>query len=153
MENYKVYNEAKTEILDDYDLDLGYLRTDRIFIAHHSAIEEIPTQSHMEVIAEYPNGGRDMVEVIDVPGSPGKEAWDEYEDIKVYIPYNDEELAKKEIERYENITEMNIRKKYSLSQEIAILRQRDNKPEEYAVYNAYCEQCKAQAKSELAKEE
>lgn len=46
-----------------------------------------------------------------------------------------------------------IREKYSINDEIAILRQRDSKPEEYAEYNAYCEQCKAQAKSELANKE
>lgn len=47
---------------------------------------------------------------------------------------------------YENYVNALIREKYTLSQELAILRQRDSKPEEYAAYNAYCEQCKAQAK-------
>ena len=42
-----------------------------------------------------------------------------------------------------------IRAKYSISQEFAILRQRDIKPDEFNEYNAYCEQCKAEAKSEL----
>lgn len=149
MENYKVYNKEKTEILNDYDLDLGYLKTDRIFIAHHETIEEVPKQSHFEIIAEYPNGGKDVVEVIDVPYSPGKEAWDEYEKIKVFIPYDEVAVAFKKNERYENTVEMNIRKKYSLSQELAILRQRESKPEEYAEYNAYCEECKAGAKKEV----
>ena len=40
-----------------------------------------------------------------------------------------------------------IRKKYSVNDELAILRQRDSKPEEFAAYNTYCEQCKAKAKS------
>ena len=40
-----------------------------------------------------------------------------------------------------------IRKRYSLWDELAILRQRDEKPEEYAAYNAYCEECKAKAKA------
>lgn len=149
----KIYNEAKTEILNDYDLELGCLKADRIFIAHHEATEEIQEQSHIEVIAEYPNGGKDVKEVIDVPYSPAKEAWDEYEDIKVYIPYSKKELERMQSERYEKTVEMNIREKYSLSQEIAILRQRDSKPEEYAEYNAYCEECKAQAKNELANKE
>lgn len=47
---------------------------------------------------------------------------------------------------YEEYVNMLIREKYTLSQELAILRQRDTKPEEYAAYNAYCELCKAQAK-------
>ena len=31
-----------------------------------------------------------------------------------------------------------------------MLRQLDSKPEEFAAYNAYAEQCKQQAKAELA---
>lgn len=40
-----------------------------------------------------------------------------------------------------------IRRKYSINDELAILRQRDSKPDEFAEYNTYCEQCKAKAKS------
>lgn len=40
-----------------------------------------------------------------------------------------------------------IRKRYSESQEFAILRQKDEKPEEYAAYFAYCEECKAFVKA------
>ena len=49
---------------------------------------------------------------------------------------NLEEAKAKAIER-------RIRKKYSVSDELAILRQRDTKPEEFAEYNAYCEKVKA----------
>lgn len=42
-----------------------------------------------------------------------------------------------------------IRRKYSVSAELAILRQRDTKPEEFAEYNAYVEECKARAKKEF----
>ena len=42
-----------------------------------------------------------------------------------------------------------IRKRYSISAELAILRQRDVKPEEFAEYNAYAEECKARARTEL----
>ena len=49
---------------------------------------------------------------------------------------------------YENTVNAKIREKYTLSQELAILRQQTEKPEEYAEYYAYCEQCKAQAKIE-----
>lgn len=38
-----------------------------------------------------------------------------------------------------------IRERYSLSEEIAILRQRDTKPEEFAEYNNYAEFCKQKA--------
>ncbi len=39
-----------------------------------------------------------------------------------------------------------IRAKYTVSQELAILRQRDSKPEEFALYNAFVEECKAAVK-------
>lgn len=48
--------------------------------------------------------------------------------------------------------EKRIRKKYSLSAELAILRQRDSKPEEFAAYNEYVEQCKAEVKAKFAAE-
>lgn len=43
-----------------------------------------------------------------------------------------------------------IRKRYSESQEFAILRQKEEKPEEYAEYFAYCEECKVFVKSKKA---
>lgn len=39
-----------------------------------------------------------------------------------------------------------IRKRYSESQEFALLRQRDDKTEEYQKYYAYCEECKEYVK-------
>ena len=50
---------------------------------------------------------------------------------------------------YPQLVENKIRKKYSVSAELAILRQRDTKPEEFAEYNAFCELCKTEAKTEL----
>ena len=43
---------------------------------------------------------------------------------------------------YDEAVNAEIRKKYSESQEFAILRQRDEKPSEYEEYYAYCEGCK-----------
>ena len=40
-----------------------------------------------------------------------------------------------------------IRQRYSLSEELAILRQRDTKPEEFAAYNEYAEYCKVEVKN------
>ena len=39
-----------------------------------------------------------------------------------------------------------IRKRYTASEEFAILRQKDEKPDEYAEYYEYCEQCKEMVK-------
>lgn len=50
---------------------------------------------------------------------------------------------------YENKVVALIRKKYNVNQELAILRQREVKPQEFAEYNEYVEQCKEQVKNEL----
>ena len=52
-------------------------------------------------------------------------------------------------DEYENKIVALIRQKYNVNQELAILRQRDTKPEEFAEYNEYVEQCKKQVKNEL----
>ena len=64
----------------------------------------------------------------------------------------DKYKSRKETEakiEYENKIVALIRKKYNINQELAILRQRDTKPEEFAEYNKYVEQCKAQVKLSL----
>lgn len=50
---------------------------------------------------------------------------------------------------YETSIIRKIRRKYSLNQELAILRQRDSKAFEFEEYNAYVEACKAEVKQEL----
>ena len=96
----RIFNEDKTQEIQNPDLELGYTKKDKLFLAHHEAQEEIQQQSHYEVIAEYPNGGKDLEEVIDVEYQPAKEAWDEYEDIFVYIPYTQVQLNEKLNRKY-----------------------------------------------------
>lgn len=50
---------------------------------------------------------------------------------------------------YDEAVDAEVRKRYSVSQEFAILRQRDEKPEEYAAYYAYCEDCKALVRKKM----
>lgn len=50
---------------------------------------------------------------------------------------------------YEDKVDSLIRNRYSLSEELGILRQKDVKKAEYDAYFAYCEQCKADAKEWL----
>ena len=52
-------------------------------------------------------------------------------------------------EDYGNQVNDLIRRRYSLSEELAILRQKDEKPDEYRAYFAFCEECKANAKLEV----
>ena len=63
------------QILDFYnnevfnpDLELGYLQYAHILKEHHRAVEAVEEQGHYEVIAVYPNGGKDVEWVVDVPG-------------------------------------------------------------------------------------
>lgn len=65
----------------------------------------------------------------------------------------EEELrAAENDERYRRMVSDGIRARYSLDAELAILRQRDTKPEEFAAYNAFAESCKADAKILLVRE-
>lgn len=79
--------------LENSDLSLGHLVEDKILISHHEAVAAVAEQWHYETTAVYPNGGKDVAKVVDVPGVEAKEAWDEYETIQRYVPYTEEELA------------------------------------------------------------
>lgn len=69
------------------DLELGYLKNDRIFIAHHDAVPSVKEEYHWEYI----NDTYDVEKVIDVEGVAGSPAYDEYEDIQRYVLYTKEE--------------------------------------------------------------
>lgn len=69
----------------------------------------------------------------------------------------EEQAAQAEREYWQNIpygeaVDAQIRKRYSVSQEFAILRQKDEKPEEYDAYFAYCEECKQYVKAKKKEE-
>lgn len=51
--------------------------------------------------------------------------------------------------QYERRVDELIRSKYTLSQELAILRQQESKNEEYQAYFDYCEECKVNARKEV----
>lgn len=51
---------------------------------------------------------------------------------------------------YDEAVNAEIRKRYSESQEFAILRQKEEKQSEYAEYFDYCEQCKERIKAKKA---
>ena len=48
---------------------------------------------------------------------------------------------------YEHRVVSRIREVYSIDDELAILRQKDAKPEEFALYNAFVEQIKAEERA------
>lgn len=166
----KVYNELKTEVLETYDLEKGYLKADTLFVKTHDAIAAVASVSAeenaqkrreagaivkeyggklYEVVKMFANGGEEVEEILPTEGIEEKPAWNEYEDIQVYIPYTTEELEARRIKAYEDLVESLIRQKYTISNELAILRQKDDKPEEFQEYYSYAEQCKATAKTEV----
>ena len=89
----RIFDETKTNELTEYDLEKGYLKPDVLEteIPEQKAVEEV---SHLELIKEYPNGGKDLKKVIDVEGKPYIPAHIETEDIFVYIPYTESELER-----------------------------------------------------------
>ena len=96
----RILDENNIELIEEQiNLELGYLRPESIISIHHKAVEEVKEVGHYEVIAEYPNGGKDVIWVIDVPGIEAKEAWDEYEDIQRYVLYTEEELVARDAEK------------------------------------------------------
>lgn len=87
----KIIDSNGVEIANP-DLTLGYLKPEPQTI-HHDAVEAVEEVSHYETIAEYPNGGKDVRKVVDVPGVAAKDAYDEEVDVQRYILYTADELA------------------------------------------------------------
>jgi len=85
-------------VVENPDLTLGYLVDDTEPV-EHPAVEGVEEVSHYETVAEYPNGGRDVRKVLDVPGVPAQAAWTEQVPVQRYIRYTEEELAAREKER------------------------------------------------------
>lgn len=85
----KVYDAALEHELQNPDLTRGKLESARRVTVHHEAV---PASVRREVMADTitadcPNGLRQ--EII----TPAQEAWDEYENVRRYVPYTDAELA------------------------------------------------------------
>lgn len=95
----RIFDETKTYEIPEsrIDLEKGYLKNDTRFVAHHPTVKGQAEKGHYEVVKTYENGGQDMEWVVDVPYIAPQEAYDEYEDIMVYVPYTDKELAQIEI--------------------------------------------------------
>ena len=102
----EIYNE-QMERIENPDLTLGYLKPGTR-VEHHEAVEGVTEVWHYETVAEYPNGGKDVQRVVDVPGVEEKPAWDEEIPIQIYVPYTQEELDRMEAERNKPTTEERV---------------------------------------------
>lgn len=102
----KIYDENMQRI-ENPDLSKGWLEVKKRTV-EHAAIIGVKEVGHHEVIAEYPNGGKDIAWVIDVPGVEAKEAWTEEVAYQVYHPYTQDELDKMAEERAKPTVEQRV---------------------------------------------
>ena len=89
----KIYNADKTQELSENELDneKGYLKKDKLFIAHHEAVQA-KEAVYIDKPVKYANGSVSIYKELVTPAVEAKEAWDEYEDIQVYVLYTEVEL-------------------------------------------------------------
>lgn len=84
--------------IENPDLTKGYLKSETQTV-HHDAVAGAEEVSHYETIAEYPNGGKDVRKVVDVPGVAAQDAYDEEVEVQRYVLYTAEELAAQAVAR------------------------------------------------------
>ncbi len=115
----EIYNE-QMERIENPDLTLGYLRPSTR-TKHHDAVEDVTEVWHYETVAEYPNGGKDIRRVVDVPGVAAQAAWDEVIPIQIYVPYTQEELNRMEAERSKPTQEERITQLETTTDDIILM--------------------------------
>lgn len=139
-----------------------YIKKNRFFknVDEFGNIFEIEHQTREVVVSKNEEKIETIIETYDnyiEDGYKKIELEDKYKDVE-YEDFNDDltfnvdkyndRKQKQDNEEYENKVVALIRQKYNVNQELAILRQRDAKPQEYQEYYDYVEQCKAEVKSE-----
>lgn len=87
----KIVDENGVELTGEPDLTLGRL-VDDAEIVHHEATHAVEKVSHWVTTRTYPNGSRDVEEVVDVEPVAAMDAWDETVPIQRYIKYTQDEL-------------------------------------------------------------
>lgn len=102
----EIYNEHM-ERIENPDLSIGYLKPSTR-TEHHEEIESVEEIWHYKTVKEYPNGGRIVEKVIDIPGVEAREAWDEEIPIHIYVLYTQEELDAMEAEKNKPTAEQRI---------------------------------------------
>ena len=92
----RIFDETKSYELSPETINYskGYLKNDKKFVMHHETVDamEAVYKRQVEVL---PNGSKQVWKELVSPAVEAKEAYDEYEDIQVYIPYSEEELKER----------------------------------------------------------
>ncbi len=96
----KIYNQEKTQELnkEEIDFEKGYLIKDKLFVKHYEAVKAKPAV-YGDKIEILPNGSTQNFKPLISEAVEAKEAYDEYEDIQVFVPYTEEELKKRADEK------------------------------------------------------
>lgn len=87
-------NELQAEAVD---CKKGRLVEDRILTTHHKAVKPVLEKGHWVTVKEYKNGGKEVEWVVDVPAVEARDAWDEYEDVMRFVPFDEKTLREARI--------------------------------------------------------
>lgn len=89
----RIFDVTKTYELsrDSIDMAKGYLKPDKKFVMHHDEVFAREAV-YIDKPVIYPNSSTSIYKELVTPAVEAKDAYDEYEDIEVYVPYNTEEL-------------------------------------------------------------
>lgn len=89
----RTFDETKTYELNAETLDMtkGYLKPDKKFVMRHEAVLG-QKAVYADRVEELPNGSKQIWKDLVTPEVEAKEAYDEYEDIQVYVNFTAEEL-------------------------------------------------------------
>lgn len=91
-----IYDESLENIIENPDLDKGRIESRKKFVKHHDEQKREVKYEVMEgtITNSNPNGLRREIEI-----TPYRAAYDEYENVNVYVLYTEEELKQKEEEK------------------------------------------------------
>lgn len=118
----RTFDETKTFEMESPDLERGYLQRDRLLKEHHEEVPEKVLKTAEEIAKELECEGKEITRDDDGnlyytlqynPKTDGREvkriypemqehipAWDEFEEIQVYIPYSKRQYAQRQIDGY-----------------------------------------------------
>lgn len=89
----RVLDKNGVELTESAELyEQGTLVPEIIQSVFHEAVEAVEEVWHYETTKEFPNGGKEVRKVIDVPGQRKADAWWENEEILRFTPFTEEEL-------------------------------------------------------------
>lgn len=130
MENYKLHRELTRPLVKTIKLPIPGIKTEKTILRN----------------------GKEIVRNIPITNYEEKQIPFKLNKYDVEISRTDTTITFKRYssKSYEQVVEDLIRIRYTVSAELAILRQKEVKQDEYTTYYVYCEECKSYAKQLIA---